>query len=85
MSATEPLSKTATATLGLLYNFFLDTPACISDEEENNSKDHVTKFNLSKLLHSADSLGQKHFQNYCFFYSTFCLFILLVSATETGK
>lgn len=74
MSKTEPLSKTATPTLSLLYNFFLDTPACILDKGENNSKDHVTKFNLSQLPNCADSLGQKHFQNYCFFYSTFCLF-----------
>lgn len=68
MSETEPLSKTATPTRSVLYNFFLDTSACISDEGENNSKDHVIKFNPD----SADSLGQKHFQS--FFDSTFCLF-----------
>lgn len=38
MSETEPLSKTATPTLGMLYNVFRDTSACISDEGENNSK-----------------------------------------------
>lgn len=85
MSKTKPLSKNCfSKSLRAVHFFFLDSSACIWDEEKNNSKDHVIKFNLSQRSDSADSLGQRHFQTFAFSTPP-SVYSLLVSVTETGK
>lgn len=57
MNQTEPLSKTSTPAISMLYNFLL----IILHVYQMKGKDHAIKFNLSKLPNSADSLEAEAF------------------------
>lgn len=71
MSVAEPLWEKASLHVNLLYNF---PSARLRVCQMKEGKKRVIEFNLSQLQRAAGSPGQRHFQSYCCFHSTFCLF-----------